>query len=424
MSELVLANVRIASGDSDAIWDISIGGGRVDGVGVAGSLRNGKVRDGSGLTLYPGFIDVHNHGAVGVDVNGGDVDGLIEIAKFLASQGVSSWLPTLVPDSDEVYRRVVGAIDRVMEMQGEMPIAQAVGVHYEGVFANEKMCGALRPEYFKLFRDISCDFVVENEIGTTKIHESTRTRSAEAAENTDKTTKEHENTRNGISLPRLKRGVHMTTFAPEIEGGVDLARELKRQGWIASIGHTRADVETLDRAFAAGARHVTHFFNAMTGIHHRDVGVAGWAVTNPGVTFDIIADGIHVAPPMLELACRAKTPDKTILISDSVAPTGLGDGEFELWGERVIVENKRTRNERGSIAGSVISMFDAVKGVRSIGFTAADVAKMASTNPAKLLGLNASRGSIDVGKRADLVAVDGEGGIAFVMIGGRIAFEA
>jgi N-acetylglucosamine-6-phosphate deacetylase len=211
----------------------------------------------------------------------------------------------------------------------------------------------------------------------------------------------------------------MTTFAPEVENGVELAAELTRQRWVASIGHTKADVATLDRAAAAGARHVTHYFNAMTAIHHRDVGVAGWALTNPDVTFDIIADGIHVNPRMVEMACRTKTPEKTILISDSVAPTGLGDGSFELWGETVIVDNKRTRNERGSIAGSVISMLDAVNGVRSIGFTPSEVAKMASANPARLLGIDDSRGAIEPGKHADLVAVNSDGNVEFVMIGGK-----
>lgn len=378
MGQMILRNCRLASDAEGQVWDVAVDGGIINAVGTAGSIAaDGEARDCEDLILYPGFVDVHNHGAVGVDVNEADVDGLIAIATFLAKEGVTAWLPTFVPDSDDVYRRVITAIDRLMEIQRDMPIAHAVGVHYEGVFANEKMCGALRPEHFKKFSG------------------------SEVAE-----------------LPRLKRGVHMTTFAPEVENGVELAAELTRRGWIASIGHTRADVETLDKACAAGARHVTHFFNAMTGIHHRDVGVAGWALTKPDVTFDIIADGIHVNPRMLELACRAKSPDKTILISDSVAPTGLGDGEFELWGETVTVKNKRTRNERGSIAGSVISMFDAVNGVRSIGFSTADVAKMASANPARLLGLDGSCGSIEAGKRADIVAVNPEGKIEFVMIHG------
>lgn len=380
MSKLVLSGVRIASAERGAVWDVAVDEGRIAAVGPAGSTQDGEVRDCRGLTVFPGFIDIHNHGAVGVDVNAADVEGLLSVARFLASQGVTAWLPTLVPDSDAAYRRVIDVIDRVIEVQAGQPIAQAVGVHYEGVFANEKMCGALRPQFFKRFTGL--------EVG---------------------------------ELPRLKSGVHMTTFAPEVENGIELAAELTRQGWIASIGHTRADEATLDRAKAAGARHVTHFFNAMTGIHHRDIGVAGWALTDPEVTFDIIADGIHVRPRLLEMACRVKTPDKSILISDSVSPTGLGDGEFRLWDETIVVEKKRTRNERGSIAGSVISMLDAVNGVRSIGFSSADVAKMASANPARLLGLDGSRGSIESGKRADLIAIDADGAVRFVMIGGKFA---
>lgn len=335
--------------------------------------------DLGGATVFPGFIDVHIHGAMGIDVNETDTDGLLEVAKFLAANGVTAWVPTLVPDSDENYARVIDAIDRLMEIQEHYPAAQAVGVHYEGVFANEKMCGALRPQYFKRFTG------------------------PEIAE-----------------LPRLKKGIHMTTLAPEIDGGVELVREMARQGWVVSIGHTRAGTAVLDDAFAAGGRHLTHFYNAMTGLHHRDMGVVGWALTNPDVTFDIIADGMHVDPRMLEFACRSKTPDKVSLISDSVAPTGQGDGEFGLWGETIIVENGITRNERGSIAGSVITMLDAVKRMRSLGFSDAEVAKMSSANPAKLLGLDGGRGTIEEGKRADLTAIDENGNVVLVMIGGDV----
>ena len=346
--------------------------------GIIASVVQKDAADGSGLRLAAGYIDVHNHGAVGIDVNEADTDGLIEIASFLARHGVTAWLPTLVPDSDENYRRVINAIDLLMEIQSDMPIAQAVGVHYEGVFANEKMCGALRPEFFKRFTG------------------------DEAA-----------------ALPRSKSGVHMTTLAPEVEGGVELVRELKRLGWIASIGHTRADIETLNAAHEAGASHVTHFFNAMTGIHHRDVGVAGWALTTAGVTFDIIADGLHVNPKMLDMACRAKSPDNVLLISDSVAPTGLGDGTFALWGENISVTNGRTQNERGSIAGSVITMHDAVRRMLSLGFSTSEVERMASINPAKLLSLDAEMGSAEPGKRADLVILDDNNDIVHVLVGGR-----
>ena len=344
------------------------------------SLKAVETLDLAGATLFGGFIDIHNHGAVGVDVNTATADDLRKVGKFLASEGVTAWLPTFVPDSDEVYRKVIAAIDEVMETQADEAIAQIVGVHYEGVFANEKMCGALRPQFFKTFRN------------------------GDEVDN----------------LPKLKRGVHLTTLAPEVENGIELIKELVRQDWIVSIGHTRADVATLDKAYAAGAKHLTHFFNAMTGLHHRETGVVGWALTKDDTTFDIIADGVHVTPTVLKFGVESKGTDKVSLISDSVAPTGLGDGDYQLWDEKISVVNGKTRNERGSIAGSVMTMLDAVKMMRELGFSDADVSKMASANPAKLLGIEASHGTIESSKRADLVALDENGNVQMTIIGGKV----
>ena len=225
--------------------------------------ESNKTIDLTELTLFPGFIDAHIHGAVGVDVNAASADDLYKMAKFLAEKGTTAWLPTFVPDADETYRNVIAEIEKIIGIQANEPIAQIVGVHYEGVFANEKMCGALRPEFFKTFSGSELN-----------------------------------------DLPKLKNGVHLTTFAPEIEGGIALVSELKKQNWISSIGHTKADVHTLEKAFDAGAKHLTHFFNAMTGLHHRDSGVVGWALTKDEVTFDIIADGVHVAPQILKFAAE------------------------------------------------------------------------------------------------------------------------
>jgi len=375
---LRVENCKVASLNGISDVDISV----VDGlIASPSALRSDNFMrvDAQGAALLSGFLDVHIHGAIGHDVNASTAEELLEIAEFLARSGVTAWLPTLVPDSDENYQRIIGEIDRLMKLQEGKPVAQAVGVHYEGVFANERMCGALRPQFFK------------------------------------------SGTRSGDwKLPKLKQGVHMTTLAPEVEGGIDMIKELVADGWVVSIGHTRADRNTLDAAFQAGARHMTHFFNAMTGIHHRDLGVAGWGLANRDVTFDIIADGIHVAPEMLEFVCRSKTPDKVSLISDSIAPTGLGDGEFAVWGETISVTNGRTQNARGSIAGSVITMHDAVKRMLALGFSPLEVAKMASANPATLIGLDGQLGSIEVGKRADLVAIDSDGNIRFTMIAGAL----
>jgi N-acetylglucosamine-6-phosphate deacetylase len=329
--------------------------------------------------LFAGFIDIHNHGAVGVDVNRATAENLPTVGEFLARHGITAWMPTFVPDEGEAYRKVISAIDEVMKIQADLPIAQIVGVHYEGVFANEKMCGALRPEFFKTFTGAEID-----------------------------------------DLPALQTGVHLTTFAPEIEGGIELVKELRKQNWIPSIGHTRADFETLEKAWAAGARHVTHIFNAMTGVHHRAIGVAGWALMKDEIFCEIIADGLHVHPQMLKFAQKNKPADKLLLVSDSVAPTGLGDGEFNLWGERIRVTGGKTENERGSIAGSVITVLDAVKNYLALGASEIEVSRMASANPAKLLGLEKTHGTVEVGKRADLVALDEKGSVTLTIVGGKI----
>jgi N-acetylglucosamine-6-phosphate deacetylase len=361
-------------------------GGRIARVGVEREAPSGtRVFNLEGLTLYPGFIDVHIHGAVGVDTLEADAHDLHRVALFLAREGVTAWLPTLVPAPNEDYGRAVQAVEELMRAHDERaPAARAVGLHYEGPFVNERQCGALRTAYFKTF-----------------------TRGDELEE-----------------LPTIgvEGAAHMITLAPEVEGGVNLVKELARRGWVVSIGHTRASLETLEEARRAGARHMTHFLNAMSPLHHREPGPIGWGLLQDDVTVDLIADGVHSDPLMLRLVLRCKTPARVSLISDAVAPAGLGDGEYRVWSETITVEGGRTRNERGSIAGSVISMLDAARNVRALGLSETDLARVASLNPARLLRLDGVCGSIEEGKRADLTALDAEGRVRLTLVGGRVAF--
>jgi N-acetylglucosamine-6-phosphate deacetylase len=221
-----------------------------------------------------------------------------------------------------------------------------------------------------------------------------------------------------------KLGKHMITVAPEIEGGVELIRELHRRGWIVSIGHTRADFEVLDEAFAAGAHHMTHFMNAMPPLHHRSPGPVAWGLLRDGVTCDVIADGIHLDRRMLQLLLKLKGADRLTLISDAIAAAGKGDGDYHIWEETITVKDGRTRNASGSIAGSVITMLDAVRLMGALNVAAVNVARMAATNPARLLGIDQECGSIAEGKRADLVALDQKGEVVLTLIGGEIAFDA
>ena len=337
--------------------------------------REARVSDLSGAVLLPGFIDVHIHGAVGIDVMEATPAGLQEVSEYLAAQGVTAWLPTFVPASDEAYTNATRAISQSMQNAG----ARVLGVHYEGPFVNSAQCGALHTEYFKTYS------------GPEVLN----------------------------SLP-VPDGVRMITLAPEVSGGVELVRELNRRGWVVSIGHTRADLKVLAEAYDAGGRHMTHFMNAMAPLHHRTPGPVAWGLSTDDVTFDLIADGIHLDPLMLQLLLKIKGARGISLISDAIAAAGKGDGDYQIWGETISVRNGRTANASGSIAGSVISILDAVRLLHSLGVSYVNLAHMASSNPARLLGLHHDCGSIEVGKRADLVAIDADGSVKLTLIGGHV----
>ena len=369
----VLKNARLVLPDREVDADVFIADGRITAIG--NGLDGAEQIDLAGTTLLPGFIDVHIHGAVGVDVMEASAAGLREVSVYLATQGVTSWLPTLVPGSDENYASVAAVVS---ECLNDREGARVLGLHYEGPFVNSAQCGALHTEYFKTYS------------GPAELD----------------------------SLPVPEKAVHMITMAPEIAGGIDLVRELKQRGWVISIGHTRAGLQVLDDACEAGAQHMTHFMNAMAPLHHRSPGPIAWGLSRDDVTVDLIADGIHLDPFMLRLLLKLKGASGISLISDAIAAAGKGDGDYDIWGETISVRNGRTANAAGSIAGSVISMLDAVRLLHSLGVSYIDLARMASSNPAHLLAVDHDCGSIERGKRADLVALDPDGNIKLTLIGG------
>ncbi len=387
MASLLLKNTTVITPDRKLKGaSILIEGENISSISSSNVLTGDEEIDLSRFTVFPGFIDVHIHGSAGIDVMAATANELSRVSEFLASYGITGWLPTLVPGSQEEYAAVAKSVQELIGQQNDMDRrgARALGIHYEGPFVNQQQCGALHTAYFQTF---------------------SKPQQLDA-------------------LPVPANGnARLITVAPEIDGGIDLIRELTKRGWIVSIGHTRAQLETLDLALAAGARHMTHFMNAMAPLHHRAPGPIAWGLAHDDVSCDIIADGIHLAPFMLQLLAKLKGHDQLLLISDAIAAAGQGDGNYQIWGETIAVKDGRTSNAQGSIAGSVITMNGAVKMMLALGVSEVDVARMAATNPARLLGVDNECGVIEEGKRADLTALDQNGDVKLTVIGGVVVFR-
>jgi len=300
----------------------------------------------------PGYIDIHIHGAFGVDVLTASAADLDRLALGLEGRGVAGFVPTLVPVPLDEMR---GALSRlapwmVGRKEGDGRGAMPLGLHFEGPFVSPARSGALHKDALLNGSDDRAVAAFFEAAG---------------------------------SFP----GRGLTTLAPEIPGGLDLVREFVRRGFVVAIGHTDADARTLDRAAEAGARHMTHFGNAMKPLHHRDAGPIGWGLVTDAVTVDVIADLHHLSPEMLRLVLRAKGPERVALISDAVPAAGLPDGDHEVWGETLTLKDGCVRNARGNLAGSAALLDDCVARFGSLGFAADRVRRAATEVPRRVLGV-------------------------------------
>jgi N-acetylglucosamine-6-phosphate deacetylase len=392
MSQILLHNARVVLDGRIASGSVLVRDGHIaqvfsderTPVGLAEKER----LDCRGDYLAPGMIDLHIHGSMGVDVQATDEKGLGHLSEFLTSEGVTGYFPTFVPTDDAGYRAAIETIMRYVEGEQKAALSQVLGIHFEGPFVSPHKCGALKREHFRTYaRD---------------------PRSLELF--------------TGRKPEERKRLARLMTLAPEIEGGLELTGELARGGVRTFIGHSAADIETLDRAAEAGARHITHFPNALDQLHHRKPGAVAWGLVRGDVTIDCIADFHHVHPLMLRLMMQSKGEDRIALISDAIMATGLGEGEYTVWGLKIAVRDGITAlaGGAGSIAGSVITMREALRNVVSLGLPVHSAARMASLVPARVAGLNHARGSIEEGKRADLIAFDDDIKIKFTMIEGEM----
>ena len=303
--------------------------------------------DGRGACALPGFVDLHLHGSLGFDVMDGSSASLTGICDFLARGGVTSFLATTMTDSAE---RINTALATVGEF-AKGPGTPLLGVHIEGPYLNSEFRGSQPAAHL---------------------------REPQAEE----------------YLPWLESGlVKLITLAPEIAGGKSLMRAALAHGAIVAIGHSGADYDAATRYFAAGASQVTHTFNGMPGIHHRQPGLFVAALENPDVTFQLIPDGIHVHPAVIRMLTRLVGIERAVVITDAMRAAGLGDGEYAAVDGFVTVKNGEARTSDGGLAGSTLTMQGALKNMmRFCDLALEEALPMLTRVPARSIGMYPQKG--------------------------------
>ena len=355
---------------------------------VAGIVEPGETPEGvelidaKGHYVIPGLVDMHIHGYLGEDASDGSYEGLRTMARGVARNGVTSFLPTTMTVSYEELRQAFAQIRRAMEESrlANWDGAAVVGANAEGPFINVAKKGAQAGEHVK--------------------------------------------PGDPAFLKEYADVIRVFTIAPEVEGNLDCIREMARDtSMLISMGHTAANFDQAQAGIEAGVRHVTHLFNAQTGLLHRDPGVVGAALLDSRVSCELIADTFHVHKALFQLVASLKG-EQMVLITDCTRAGGLADGEYTLGGQPIFVKGIECRLKDGTIAGSVLKLNEAVRNVlANTDLTVSQAVNMASLNPARRIGLSASKGSIEVGKDADFAIVDDAFDVQATILGGRVIYR-
>ena len=357
--------------------DLELAGERIAAVHQPGQAAGEPALDAAGCYVVPGYVDIHIHGAMGADFSDGDPEGVRTMARFLLTQGVTSFLGTSMALSEARLTEVYAAAKHLFG-QSLPDGATLRGINMEGPFFSQEKRGAQNPEFiippnFEMF----------------------------------------------IRLNQASGGnIRTVAVAPETEGGLDFVERASKVCSV-SIAHTSAGYDIAHQAFDRGANHVTHVFNGMTPFHHRDPGIVGAAVDSDAYV-ELICDGIHVHPAMVRSVFRLFGEDRMCLISDAMRACGMPEGKYDLGGQMVTVANNAATIDNGSLAGSVCVLSQCVRNAVKFGIPLESALKAATINPARSVGLDSEVGSVTVGKRADLLVLDKDLALRQVILGGQV----
>ncbi len=333
--------------------------------------------------IWPGLIDLHVHGAGGKDVMDGTRESLEIISQTLVRFGVTGFLATTLTMDKLSLEKVFATIAEVTPHLHHG--AQVLGIHLEGPWICSRYRGAQNPQY-----------IVDPIVGDAEW---------------------------GIEM--TKGLLRLVTLAPERPGALDLIRSLVQKNVIVSIGHTGATYDEALAGVLAGASQVTHCFNGMTGLHHRHPGVAGIALVDERLKVELIADGFHVHPVVVQLLFKVKGVEKLILISDGMRAVGMPEGDYELGGLKVTAREGKVTLTDGRLAGSLLTLDQAVRNmIQFTGIPLWQAVRMASLTPAQSLGIDNKLGSLEPGKQADLVVTDRKLQVSSVWVKGRLVYDS
>ncbi|MBO7565428.1 MAG: N-acetylglucosamine-6-phosphate deacetylase [Clostridiales bacterium] len=363
---------------------LTVDGSRISGIGkeILSVPADEEEYDLSGLILMPGFIDLHIHGAMDKDTSDGNVEALSTISRYLASKGVTSFCPTTMMIPKEQILRVLMAAESFSEEEGIG--ARMLGVRLEGPFLAKEKCGVQNTEHAIL---PSTDYLSE------------------------------------ITAGFSEKLISIIDISPELSGAKDFISENKDK-YVLSCAHTAASYACCKEAIGNGISNATHLFNAMEPLGHHEPGAVVALLEDDSVTCELICDGLHVHPAVLRLAIKILGEDRAVVVSDAMRAAGMPDGEYDLGGTPVSVINGRTDFGGGRLAGSTTDIHAEFLNLLKLGLPLRVALKACTQNPAKVLGLSEDLGTLEVGKIADMVAMDMDYNVKKVFVSGRLVFDA